>query len=109
MSWEDAIEFCLRLSEKTGRNYRLPSEAEWEYACRAGTTTPFYFGDIITTEVANFNGDYIYNNSPKGVNRDITVDVGIFPANGWGLHDLHGNVWEWCKDDWHDDYKNAPR
>ena len=108
VSWEEAIEFCLRLSEKTGKYYRLPSEAEWEYACRAGTTTPFHFGDIITTKVANFNGDYTYNSSPKGVNRRETTNVGIFPANYWGLHDLHGNVWEWCEDDWSSNYENAP-
>lgn len=108
VSWEEAVEFCQRLSAKTGKTYRLPSEAEWEYACRAGTTSPFHFGEIITTDLANYNGDYTYNNSPKGEYRIETTDVGTFPANRWGLHDLHGNVWEWCSDDWHDSYEEAP-
>ena len=109
VSWEEAVEFCLRLSKKTGKTYRLPSEAEWEYACRAGTTTPFHFGDMITTEVANFDGNYTYNDSPKGEYREKTTEVGLFPANRWGLNDMHGNVWEWCEDDWHKDYQKAPQ
>ena len=106
--WEDAQEFCQRLSLKTGKKYHLPSEAQWEYACRAGTTTPFHFGEIITTDLANYNGEHTYNNSPKGEYRQRTTEVGSFPANAWGLHDMHGNVWEWCADDWHEDYTDAP-
>jgi formylglycine-generating enzyme required for sulfatase activity/serine/threonine protein kinase len=108
VSWEDAMEFCARLSKKTGRNYRLPSEAEWEYACRAGTTTPFHFGETITTDLANYNGNYTYASAPKGVYRQQTTDVGSFPPNAFGLYDMHGNVWEWCADPWHKNYAGAP-
>jgi formylglycine-generating enzyme required for sulfatase activity len=108
VSWLDAIEFCARLSRKTGREYRLPSEAEWEYACRAGTRTPFYFGETITTDLANYNGNYTYGDGPKGEDRGETTIVGKFPANGFGLYDMHGNVWEWCQDDWHGSYQGAP-
>ena len=108
VTWHDAWEFCARLSEKVGRAYRLPSEAEWEYACRAGTTTPFYFGKTITTELANYVGEHTYLAEPKGVYRHGTTDVGIFPPNVFGLYDMHGNVWEWCADAWHDDYVGAP-
>jgi formylglycine-generating enzyme required for sulfatase activity len=108
ISWEDAQEFCQRLSVKTGKTYRLPSEAEWEYACRAGTITPFHFGETISPELANYDGSETYNNGPKGKNRSKTTMVGIFPANDWGLHDMHGNVWEWCEDDWHSGYEGAP-
>ncbi len=108
VSWYDAIEFCARLSNKTGKNYRLPSEAEWEYACRAGTTTPFYFGETITSDLANYNGDYTYRLGIKGQYRRQTTDVGIFPPNPFGLYDMHGNVWEWCQDEWHENYKGAP-
>jgi formylglycine-generating enzyme required for sulfatase activity len=108
VSWDDAQEFCNRLSTKTGKTYCLPSEAQWEYACRAGTTTPFHYGEIITSELANYNGTRIYNGSPEGEYRESTSDVGLFPANDWGLHDMHGNVWEWCEDDWHDNYESAP-
>ena len=108
VSWNDAIHFCQRLSQMTGKNYRLPTEAEWEYACRAGTSTPFYFGETITTELANYNGNYYYASAPKGIYRKKTTDVGSFPPNNFGLYDMHGNVWEWCKDDWHDNYDGAP-
>ncbi len=109
VSWEDAMEFCARLSQKTGREYRLPSEAEWEYACRAGTTTPFHFGETITTDLANYKGNYVYGSGPKGKYREATTDVGYFQvANAFGLYDMHGNVWEWCLDHWHDNYKGAP-
>jgi formylglycine-generating enzyme required for sulfatase activity len=115
VSWHDAVEFCARLSRYTGRQYRLPSEAEWEYACRAGTTTPFHFGETITTDLANYRGTDEYNSSgfygagPKGEYRETTTPVDKFGPNFFGLSDIHGNVWEWCDDHWHDDYKKAPR
>jgi formylglycine-generating enzyme required for sulfatase activity/uncharacterized protein with von Willebrand factor type A (vWA) domain len=108
VSWYDAVEFCARLSQKTGRNYRLPSEAEWEYACRAGTQTPFHFGETITTDLANYDGNDTYLDAPKGKYREETVDVGSFPPNAFGLYEMHGNVWEWCADPWHDNYNGAP-
>lgn len=118
VSWDEAIEFCARLSKKAGKDYRLPSEAQWEYACRAGTTTPFYFGETITTDLANYQGtDWKYEgktypgnygNAPKGIYRKHTTDVGEFPPNAFGLYDMHGNVWEWCADPWHENYENAP-
>jgi eukaryotic-like serine/threonine-protein kinase len=108
VSWNDAVEFCKRLSQKTGRTYRLPSEAEWEYACRAGTTTPFSFGETITTDLVNYNGNFTYGAAPKGKYRQQTTDVGSLPPNAFGLYDMHGNVWEWCADSWHDSYSGAP-
>ncbi len=116
VSWHDAVEFCHRLAQKTGRLYRLPTEAEWEYACRAGTTTPFHFGETITTDLANYRGtddDSLrwsgsYGRGPKGIYREETTPVGSFPANAFGLYDMHGNVWEWCEDHWHDSYEGAP-
>ncbi|MBD2141996.1 SUMF1/EgtB/PvdO family nonheme iron enzyme [Anabaena sp. FACHB-1250] len=108
VSWNGAVEFCQKLSQKTGRNYRLPSEAEWEYACRAGTTTPFYFGESITPDLVNYDGNYTYASAPKGKYRQQTTDVGTFPPNSFGLYDMHGNVWEWCQDDYKNDYINAP-
>ncbi|MCY6494236.1 SUMF1/EgtB/PvdO family nonheme iron enzyme [Leptolyngbya sp. GGD] len=106
--WDDAIEFCERLTRKTGERYRLPSEAEWEYACRAGTTTPFHFGEAITPDLANYDGNQTYANAAKGKYRETTIEVGSFPPNAFGLYDMHGNVWEWCADPWHDSYTNAP-
>jgi formylglycine-generating enzyme required for sulfatase activity len=109
VSWYDAVEFCDRLSQKTGRHYRLPSEAEWEYACRAGTTTPFHFGETITPELANYNGEYTYGAGAKGIYRQETTPVGSFGvANAFGLYDMHGNVWEWCADQRHENYEGAP-
>ncbi|MBD2495061.1 formylglycine-generating enzyme family protein [Nostoc sp. FACHB-280] len=108
VSWYDAVEFCARLTAQTKRKYRLPSEAEWEYACRGGTATPFYFGETITTELANYNGYYNYGNNIKGIYRIKTTPVGSFPPNSFGLYDMHGNVLEWCLDDWHDNYEGAP-
>ncbi|MGB3191218.1 MAG: formylglycine-generating enzyme family protein [Limnoraphis sp.] len=108
VSWYDAIEFCKRLSHKSGREYKLPSEAQWEYACRAGTKTPFHFGETITTELVNYNGNYTYNKSPKGKYREQTTDVAHFPPNNFGLHDMHGNVFEWCEDHYHNSYQGAP-
>ena len=107
VSWNDAVKFCQKLSQKTGRDYLLPSEAEWEYACRARTSTPFYLGETITTDLANYNGNYTYGNEPKGKYRGETTDVGIFPPNAFGLYDMHGNVWEWCADYWHENYNGA--
>ncbi len=109
VDWSDAVEFCDRLSEYTKRNYRLPSEAEWEYACRAGTTTPFHFGETITSELANYNAEYTYGVGTEGTYRQETTEVGSFGvANGFGLYDMHGNVWEWCEDTWHSNYEGAP-
>ena len=108
VSWYDAVEFCARLSQKTGSSYRLPSEAEWEYACRAGTTTPFYFGETVTPNLVNYRGNYPYGAAPKGIYREKTTAVGRFTPNSFGLYDMHGNVWEWCQDVGHDDYNGAP-
>ena len=108
VQWYDAVEFCARLLQRTGRPYRLPSEAQWEYACRAGTTTPFYFGETLTSDLANYDGNHTYANEPKGKYREETTPVGQFPPNAFGLYDLHGNVWEWCADPWHENYQGAP-
>jgi len=109
VSWNDATEFCRRLSAREGCTYRLPTEAEWEYACRAGTTTPFSFGQTLSTEQANYNGNHVYGQGRKGDNRKSTMPVGSFPPNGWGLYEMHGSVWEWCGD-WYrsDTYQHAP-
>ncbi len=108
VTWEDARAYCAWLSAQTERTYRLPSEAEWEYACRAGTDTPFYFGARLSTDQANVNGEHTYNGSAKGEYRQRTMPVGAFPPNAFGLYDMHGNVWEWCQDAWHGDYNGAP-
>jgi formylglycine-generating enzyme required for sulfatase activity len=127
VSWYDALEFCARLSLYTGRNYRLPSEAEWEYACRAVTSRgnppvvaptlaewnekysqPFHFGETITGKLANYDASSTYAEEPKGEYRGKTTPVRTFKPNAFGLYDLHGNVWEWCLDPWHNNYEGAP-
>jgi formylglycine-generating enzyme required for sulfatase activity len=125
VNWFEAVEFCKRLSKHSGRTYRLPTEAEWEYACRAGTTTPFHFGETITTDLANYNGtnhnnyddddncdDYewsgAYERGPEGIYREETTPVATFLPNEFGLYDMHGNVWEWCLDYWLGNYQGVP-
>ncbi len=117
VSWYEAMEWCARLAQHTGRPYRLPSEAEWEYACRAGTTTPFHFGDTITTDLANYRGTDdedlnwkgAYGQGSTGDYREETTPVDHFDvANAFGLSEMHGNVWEWCLDHWHSNYDGAP-
>ncbi len=132
VSWDDAQEFCNRLSKytkHTDKEYRLPTEAEWEYACRSVIShqssviskeltveewnqqynQPFHFGETISTELANYDGNYTYGRGVKGENRGQTTPVGYFKVtNNFGLSDMHGNVWEWCQDDWHENYEGAP-
>jgi formylglycine-generating enzyme required for sulfatase activity len=108
VSWDDAQEFCRRLSQATGKAYQLPSEAAWEYACRAGSTTPFAFGATLSTDLANYDGNYVYADGRQGLRRQRTTPVGTFVPNAWGLYDMHGNIWEWCEDSWHGGYNDAP-
>jgi formylglycine-generating enzyme required for sulfatase activity len=114
VSWQDALEFCNRLSQRTMHNYTLPSEAQWEYACRAGTSTAFHFGPNLLSDLANFNGistaehDSLRNTDPQPLWRQQTTPVKMFPANAWGLHDMHGNVWEWCLDSIRRSYEDGP-
>ena len=108
VSWYDAQAYAKWLSERTGKTYRLLSEAEWEYAARAGTTGPFSFDGPITTDKANYDGNYSYAGSPKGEYREKTVPVDSFQPNPWGLYQVHGNVWEWVEDCWNDWYIGAP-
>lgn len=108
VTWHDARRFCDRLSRRTGRAYRLPAEAEWEVACRGGTTSPFYTGPTLTTDLANYVGLHTYAREPEGVYRHHTTPADLFPPNPFGLQDMHGNVWEWCADAWHGTYVGAP-
>jgi formylglycine-generating enzyme required for sulfatase activity len=118
VSWIDTQEFCEKLSDKMKRAYRLPSEAEWEYACRAGTITPFHFGKTISSDVANYRAENFpyegnkysgkYGEGKLGIFRKSTTPVGGFPPNGFGLYDMHGNLWEWCLDHWHQNYEGIP-
>ena len=108
VTWGDAQRYVSWLSERTGQRYRLPSEAEWEYACRAGTRTAFSFGDAIDTCLANYDGNFTWNGGARGEYRRGTTPVDMFAPNPWGLHDMHGNVWEWVQDVMHDSYEGAP-
>jgi formylglycine-generating enzyme required for sulfatase activity len=108
VSWDDANAYAAWLSAKTGKTYRLPSEAEREYATRAGTTTPFWWGAVISPKQANYDGSYVYGDSPTGPYRQRTVPVDSFQPNRWGLYQVHGNVWEWTQDCWHVNYAGAP-
>ena len=108
VSWEDAQAYVRWLSRETGERYRLLSESEWEYVARAGTTGPFHFGATLSTAQANYDGNYTYGSGRKGRYRERTEPVGSFPANAFGVHDVHGNVWEWVEDCWHDSYRGAP-
>jgi formylglycine-generating enzyme required for sulfatase activity len=114
VSWFEAVEFCGRLTTYTNRQYRLPSESEWEYACRAGTTTLFHFGNTLSTDYANYSGSFpfaspTYRGYGPEISRGVTVSVDQFEvANAFGLRDMHGNVYEWCQDYWHENYEGAP-
>jgi formylglycine-generating enzyme required for sulfatase activity len=108
VTWGDAQQYVAWLGERTGQRYRLPSEAEWEYACRAGTKTAFSFGDAIDTSLANYDGNFTWNGGARGEYRRGTTPVTQFAPNPWGLHDMHGNVWEWVQDVMHDSYEGAP-
>ncbi len=107
VSWNDAKAYANWLSRKTGKTYRLLTESEWEYVARAGTRTPFWWGQSASTDMANYNGNYTYKGS-KGIFRGMTVPVDSFKANPWGLYNVHGNVWEWVEDQWHNNYTGAP-
>ncbi|MDH4240990.1 MAG: formylglycine-generating enzyme family protein [Phycisphaerae bacterium] len=107
VSWDDAVAFCDKLTQTQGGKFRLPTEAEWEYACRAGTTTPFNTGKTISTDQANYDGGVTYGSGTKGVERREYIDVASFSQNRFGLYDMHGNVWEWCSD-WLGDYPQGP-
>ena len=105
VSWDDCMEFIEKINAMIpGLDLRLPTEAEWEYSCRAGTTTPFSFGDNITTDQVNYDGNNPYHNGAKGQYRKKTVDTKFFPCNDWGLYEMHGNVRDWCSDYWNEAY-----
>jgi uncharacterized protein (TIGR02996 family) len=104
VSWNDSQKFLRNLSKRDGSTYRLPTEAEWEYACRAGTTTRYYFGETLSTDQANFAAHFNEYDAPTDSKK--TTLVGSFPPNAWGLHDMHGNIWEWCQD-WYGKYRSG--
>jgi uncharacterized protein (TIGR02996 family) len=109
VSWEDAVEFCRKVSQKTGKQVQLPTEAQWEYACRAGTKTAFHFGDTLNGKEANCNGNFPYGTRTKGPYLERTCEVGSYRPNAFGLYDMHGNVWEWCQDRYEEKYyENSP-
>jgi formylglycine-generating enzyme required for sulfatase activity len=109
VTWREAVTFCKKLARLAGGpDYRLPSESEWEYACRAGTGTPFSSGATLTTDLANFCGPHTYKAEPPGLYRHKSTPSGTFPPNPFGLYDMHANLWEWCADGWHADYSGAP-
>ena len=108
ITWYEAVEFCQRLSKYAGHKYRLPTEAEWEYACRAGTNTLFNCGETLVSELANFLSSQSYKTLEKGKYVGKTTNVMNFPSNAFGLYDMHGNIREWCFDCWHDNYQGAP-
>ena len=108
VTWYEAQRFVETLNGEHGDGWMLPSEAQWEYACRAGTTTPFSFGSTIAPEQVNYHGRYPYDGSPRGLVRDKPVAVASLPANAWGFHEMHGNVWEWCSDIYALDAADAP-
>jgi formylglycine-generating enzyme required for sulfatase activity len=108
VSWNAAQAFCERLARQSGRAYRLPSEAQWEYACRAGTGSAFHTGPTLSGDLANYCAEHTFQAEPAGPYRHTTTPAGMFPPNGFGLYDMHGNLWEWCADTWHDDYNGAP-
>lgn len=108
VSWDDAKQYVQWLSRKTGRNYRLLTEAEWEYVARAGTTTAFSFGSTIAPQQANYHTEEFYADNPVAVSRGQTAPVGSYAPNAYGLHDVHGNVWEWTEDCWNANYSGAP-
>jgi formylglycine-generating enzyme required for sulfatase activity len=109
VSWKDTQKFCKGLSEKTGRHYHLPSESQWEYACRAGRTTSFTFGETLTSDIANYNGEHTFAEEPRKVYFHSTSEGGKYPPNAFGLYDMHGNLMEWCADNWIFDYRMSPR
>jgi formylglycine-generating enzyme required for sulfatase activity len=109
VSWEDARAYAKWLSGKTGKSYRLLSEAEWEYCCRAGTSTAFWWSGPISTQQANYDGRYTFGGGSTGGYRQRTVPVDSFEPNPWGLYQVHGNVWEWCEDNRHQNYQGAPQ
>ncbi len=109
ISWRDAVGFARRLGRKSGLTFRLPTEAEWEYAVRAGTDTPFYTGATISTDQANYNGIYIFGEGRRGEFRESATPVASFPPNPFGLYDMHGNLWEWCDDWYFKAYRPSPQ
>jgi formylglycine-generating enzyme required for sulfatase activity len=108
VSWPEAQAFCEKLSRRTKRAFHLPSEAQWEYACRAGTSTPFYTGPTLSASVANYCGEHTYRGEAPGPYRHVTTEAGAFPPNPFGLYDMAGNLWHWCADTWHPSYSGAP-